>query len=106
MPFINNPNSSRDLIISMISFISSLEIINVILPDSNIFLWIVTSDAEATFVNPNVIETLLANTFPIKGNPLFSNGPRSLPKSLILCDWVFDNFILAKELFSKVLWIF
>ena len=34
--------------------------------------------------NPNDIKTLLANglsTFPIKGNPIFSNGPKSLPKN-------------------------
>ena len=64
----------------MISFISSLEIINVVIPDSNIFLWIPASVADAAAVNPNGIKTLLANgfnTFSIKGNPDFSNGPKS-----------------------------
>ena len=37
MPFINNPYFSRDLIIFMIPFISSLEIINVVLQDPNTF---------------------------------------------------------------------
>ena len=37
-PFINKANSSKDLIILMISFISSLEIINAILPDPKTFL--------------------------------------------------------------------
>ena len=53
---------------------------------------------------------LLANiliTFLIKYNPVFSNGPKSLPKNPpdcpILCNWVFDNFILAEELFAKAL---
>ena len=35
--FINNPNSLRDSTIFILSFISSLEIINVIKPDLNIF---------------------------------------------------------------------
>ena len=40
--------------------------------------------ADAATVNPNGIKTLLANglsTFPIKSNPVFSNGPESLPKN-------------------------
>ena len=35
--FISNSDSLIDLIISMVSFISSLEIISVVLPDPNIF---------------------------------------------------------------------
>ena len=38
--------------------------------------------ADVAAVNPNGIKTLLANglsTFPIKGNPVFSNGSKSLP---------------------------
>ena len=50
------------------------------------------------------------STFPIKGNPVFRNGPKSLPKNppdyTILCNWVFESFILAKELFAKALWSF
>ena len=68
------------------------------------------SVADATTVNPNVIKTLLASglsIFPIKGNPVFSNGPKSLPKNPpdypILCNNVFDNFILVDELFKKSL---
>ena len=37
----------------MISFISSFEIINVVVPDPNIFLWKSPSVAGATSVNPN-----------------------------------------------------
>ena len=57
-----------------------------------------------------VLKTLFANglsTFFIKGNPFFSDGPKSLPKNLpdcpILCNCIFDNFTLADELFAKVL---
>ena len=61
-------------------------------------------------VNSNCIKTLLAyglSTFPIKGNPVCRNVLKSLPKNPlhcpILCNQVFDNFILAEELFAKVL---
>ena len=74
------------------------------------FLWIAAFVADAATVNPNGIETLLANRFNIffiKGKPVFSNGPRSLPKNtpdyLVLFNWVFDNFILADWLFAKAL---
>ena len=46
---------------------------------------------------------LLSNglTFFIKGNPVFINGPKnSYP---ILCNCIFDNFILADEPFPKAL---
>ena len=39
--------------------------------------------------------------------PFFSNGPKSLPRNPpdypILCNWVFNNFVLADELFAKAL---
>ena len=100
-PFINKPESSGHLTIFMISYICSLEIIKVVNPDPNIFLWIAASVADSAAVNPNSIKTLLVNglsTFYIKGNQDFSNGPKNLPKNppdcTILWDWVFDNFIL------------
>ena len=109
-PFFNKPDSSSDLAIFMISFIASLEIINFVVPDPNIFLWIAASVADAAAVNHNGIKMLLANvlsTFFIKGKQKFSNGPESLPKNPpscpILCNWVFDNFTLAEELFAKAL---
>ena len=65
-------------------------------------LWIAESAADAATINANGIKAPLADglsTFPIRGNPLFNNGPKSQPKNLpncpILCNWVFDNFILA-----------
>ena len=94
----------------MISFISLLDVINVVVPDPNFFLWIAVSVADAAAVNPYGIKTLLANglsTFSITGHPVFNNGPKSPPKNSpdcpILCNWLFDNFILAAELFAKSL---
>ena len=73
-----------------------------------ILLWIVASVTDVPAVNHNGIKTLLAsglNTFFIKSNPVFSNGPKGLLKNLldfpILFNWVFDNFLLAEELFAK-----
>ena len=37
-PFINKPDSSRDVTIFVISFVSSFEIINAVVLDPNIFL--------------------------------------------------------------------
>ena len=51
----------KDLAIFMILFISSLEIINVVIADLNIFWWIAASVAAAAAVNPNRIKTLQAN---------------------------------------------
>ena len=51
------------------------------------------SVTDAATANLNYIKTLLANglsTLPIKGNPVFSNGTKSLPRNppnyLILCN--------------------
>ena len=66
------------------------------------------SVADADAVDPNAIKMLLANainTFPIKGNPVFSNGSKGLPKNypdwLISCNWIFDNFTLAARIFEN-----
>ena len=59
IPFINKRDYSSDLIIFLISFISSFEIINVIVPDPNIFVWIAASAVDVAAVNPNGIKTLL-----------------------------------------------
>ena len=45
----------------MISLISSLEIINVVKPDTNIFLWIAASVVDTNAVNANGIKALLAD---------------------------------------------
>ena len=80
------------------------------MPDPSTFLWIAGSIAYAAAVNPNGIETLLANglsTFLIKGNLVFINGLKDLPKNSpdcsILSNRVFNNFILVDEPFAKTL---
>ena len=89
--------------------ISLLKIINVT-PDSKILFWKVASIADTAAVNPNGIETLLANflsTFFSKREPVYSNGSKIIlensPDCPILCNWVFDNFILADDPFAKAL---
>ena len=45
------------------------------------FLWIAAAVVDTAAINPNGIKTLLDNglsTFSNKGNPVFSNCPRSL----------------------------
>ena len=81
-----------------------------ILPDPTIFLRIAGSVDDAAAVNRNGIKRFLANVlsaFFIKCSPVFSNDPKTLLKNTpdcpILCNWVFDNIILAEELFAKAL---
>ena len=64
------------------------------------FLCILASAAVAAAFNTKGIKTLFANgliRFFINGNPVFINGPRSLPRNppdyIILDIWVFDNLI-------------
>ena len=68
---------------------------------------IATSVADAAVVNTSDIKKLLANglrTFSLKGNPVFTNGFKSLPRNPpncpILCNWI---FILSEQLFAKAL---
>ena len=78
--FNEKPGYLRDLSILIISSISSFDIISVVVPEPKIFLCIPASAADTAVGNPNGIKTLLANdlnTFFIKINPVFSNGPRS-----------------------------
>ena len=77
-------------------------------PDPKIFLCIPASAADAAAVNHKWIKTLLANafiTFFIKGNLVFSNGPRSLPRNppdcIILDNWVFDKLTSVDDLLPK-----
>ena len=56
-PFNNNPESSRDLTILIMSSISSFDIISVVVPQSKIFLCIPASAADTVAVNPNGIKT-------------------------------------------------
>ena len=73
----------------MISFISSFEIINVVVADTGA-------------ANPNGIKMLLANglsRFFIKSKLVFNNGPKSLSRNPldcpILCNSDFNNLVLA-----------
>ena len=76
------------------SFISSFDIISVVgLPDRKMFLCIPASAADVAAVNPKGVKTLLANyliTFFIKGNPVFNNASRSLPRNPLNCT-ILDN---------------
>ena len=97
-------------VLQSVTVIAKWDVTNVVLPDSNIFLWIATSVADAAAVNPNAFKTLLANglsIFLINGNPNFIIGPKSLlknhPDCPILCNWAFDHFRLGWEIFPKVL---
>ena len=115
-PIISKPDSSRDLTTLMISILSSFKIIYTVLrkakfersPEPYIFLWIAASVADAAVVNPNGIKSFLASG--LSNVPVFRNVPKSLPKNppncTILWNWVFDNFILAKEPFARALWSF
>ena len=70
------------------------------------FFWIAAIVADAAAVYPNHIKTLLASgvsTFVINGKLVFSNGSKDRPEYPILCNWVFDNFKWADELFAKAL---
>ena len=80
--FNNNPESSRGLIMSKKSSISSFE-----------FQIVPASTADAAAVNPNVIKTLLANgliTLFSNGKSVFGNGPKRLSRNLLNCI-ILDN---------------
>ena len=82
------------------SFNSSFDIISVVLHNPKIFLCIPASAADAPAVNPNGIKTLMANgliTFFINGNPVFSDGPRSLPRNPP------DYIIIDIRVFNKLI---
>ena len=71
----------------MILLVSSLEIVHVVLPDANIFLWINASVADTAVASNNDIKTLLPNgfsTFLIKDKPVFSDGPKYLLRNHLL----------------------
>ena len=95
------------------SFISSSDIINVVVllfeaedkgrcPDPKIFLCIRASAADAAAVNPKGISS----------NPVFSNGPRSLPRNppdCTSCNILSPLFSLIRSIqwtseFSKNYW--
>ena len=107
-PFNNKLESSIDLNILII--ILSFDIISVVVLESKFFLSIPASAAEVAAVNPNGIKILLANVlikFFINNNPVYNNGPRSLPRNppdcIILDNWVFDSITSVDNLLAKAL---
>ena len=85
------------------SSISSFDIISVVVQEPKIFFFcILASAADAAAVNPNGIETLLAN-----GNPVLSNGPRRLPRNPPDCtnldNRIFYSLLSVDKLFAKAL---
>ena len=79
----------------------SFEIISIVIPDPNIVLWIAASVADSDAVVTNGLRK-----FFIKDNTAFTNGPKCLPKNSpdfpILCNRVFDIFILTDEPLAKL----
>ena len=74
------------------------------------FLYMPVSAADASAVNLNGIKRLLANgsiTLFISGNPVLSNGHKSLarkpPNCIILDNYVFDNLISVDVWLAKAL---
>ena len=72
----------------MVSSISSFTIINVIVSEPIIILWVPSSASYAAVVNPNGMKTLLVHslsTFSISCRLVFSNDPRILPRNAAGC---------------------
>ena len=55
IPFINNPDSSSDLTMFIMSSFSLFETSNAVVPDTKIFFWITASVTDAAAVNLNEI---------------------------------------------------
>ena len=70
----------------MISFISSFEVISVVMSDPNIFLWLAASVADATVVNTNVTKTILASgwSFLLKASQFLIMVLKVYPKILLI----------------------
>ena len=102
----NSFSNSLKQFVLIISSISSFDIINTILceaedegqfPEPNIFLYIPASAADAASVNLKGINTLLADsliTFFINGSPVYSNGPNSLLRNLLIVSFLIIEFLI------------
>ena len=69
------------------SFISSFNIISVVVPEPKTFLCIPASASDSAAVNSNGIKTLLANgliTFFTNGNTAFNNGQEVYQEILLI----------------------
>ena len=101
VPFINKPDSLRDLTIFMISSIFPFQVINAVIPEPRNVLWIPEYTVDTATVNLNGIKTLLPDGLSI----FFING-NNQPDRTTSDSCLFDNFILADGLFEKTLQIF
>ena len=81
----------------MISFISTFEIINVVILDPKIFFLKAASVTVAAAVNPNGIKTLLANnvnTFFLKGKPVLVMDLKVYLKILLIVLFLAIEFLI------------
>ena len=78
LSFIKKTDASMDLTIFIISLIFSFETISVVWPYPNLFFWIAVSVTNAAAVTKNGCQL---KTYFIKGNPIVSNGPKSLSRN-------------------------
>ena len=81
----------------MISFISTFEIINVVILDTKIFFLKAASVTVAAAVNPNGIKTLLANsvnTFFLKGKPVLVMDLKVYLKILLIVLFLAIEFLI------------
>ena len=82
----------------MISFLSSSEVTNVLVPCPEIFFWITAND---DLVNPNSMSTLLSSTVKIflaYIKAIFTNGPRHSPTKspdliIIIHTYIYHTYI-------------
>ena len=94
--------SSRAWTIFVIPFNSSFEVINFVVPEPCIFIWIPALIAEVAAVIPNV-----AKTFFAKGIATLINGLANLvnndPKNLL--DWIILE-IWASEILNQLIYCY
>ena len=85
------------------SFISSFEIIKVVVPDPRICLFIAASVTDAAALSPSILRGLIIDFR--KGNPDFNNSAKNLgnPPFCILVNCAFDNLISADVWLAKAL---
>ena len=107
-PFNSIPESSRDLKCQKMSifkmpFISSFQIIKVVVPDPRIFLFIAAFVADAAVVIPSTTKASI--TIFNNGSPDFNNGAKNIenPPFRILVNCVYDNLISVDEWLAKTL---
>ena len=93
IPFNKKIESSRAWTVFIMSFISSFEIIKVVVPEPCIFFWIPASVAEAAAAIPYAAKILFAyGTATFINGPTFalSNEPKNLPDWINLNIWALE----------------